>query len=58
MERSVSVTYLQKEPLSNPPRCILEWPDGLAGDPVVYPIRDTDEDTERIRERLEEVLGL
>ena len=58
MNEIVPSHYPQKEPLSNAPRGIVVWPNGLAGDPVVYPIGDTDEETERIRERLEGALGL
>jgi len=44
--------------LSNhtPVRAIVDWPKGLSSKPVIFPIGDTFEESEQIREHLEGML--
>ncbi len=36
--------------MSNPPHAIIKWPEGLSGVPVLYPMGDSFEQSEKIRE--------
>jgi hypothetical protein len=40
-----------------PPSAIVRWPEGLSGAAVVYPLGESDVETEEIRMRLEKVLS-
>ena len=57
MEKSPSVfSYAHAERLSNGQRvsAVVEWPEGLSGVPVIYPMGSSAEESERIREFLKE----
>lgn len=47
---------LAKLPLG-PAQAIIRWPEGLSGEPVIFPMGETFEESERIREILEGLLG-
>ncbi len=48
--------YPSCKALSNPPRAVIEWPEGLVGVPVIYPMGSSAEESERIREFVKERL--
>jgi len=39
------------------PRAILEWPEGLANPPVIYPLGRSSEESDEIGKRLEKALA-
>jgi hypothetical protein len=51
----------RRVPTSSPPAplpsAIVRWPQGLSGAAVVYPLGESDVETEEIRTRLEKVLS-
>lgn len=57
MEKFSSVlSYADDERISTPPRVIVEWPQGLSGAPVIFPLGGTAERDDKIRTILAEVL--
>ena len=52
----VDSTYLESGRLSNSPRALIDWPKGMSGNPVIYPLGGSLEETQKIR-RLLEVLS-
>lgn len=50
--------YPLEETLSNPRmfRAVVDWPEGLSGTPIVYPLGNTAEQADQIREALEQAL--
>jgi len=55
MEKISSVlSYADDERISTTPRVIVEWPQGLSGAPVIFPLGGSDELDEQIRKTLKQ----
>ena len=52
-----STLYPLGEPLSNPPQVVVQWPRGLSGPPGVYPLGNSDEESEVLRGLLENIFS-
>ena len=52
----VNSSYAIGKKLSTPPRAVVEWPEGLMGPPIIFPMGQTFEESEEIRRLFERLL--
>jgi hypothetical protein len=51
-----NLSYRESESLSKGhPKAVIEWPDGLAGPPTIFPLGESFEESEELRRRLEKL---